>query len=37
MQEVARGAEGIDIEDATWARLRGLAQISGLEARLGFV
>ncbi len=37
MQEVTRGTEGIDIEDATWARLRGLAQISGLEARLGFV
>lgn len=37
MQEKRRAAEGIEIEEATWNRLRTLAEASGLAGRLGFV
>jgi len=36
MQERARAAEGIEIEDATWQKLAALAEASGLSQRLGF-
>ncbi|WP_135466727.1 Ldh family oxidoreductase [Crenalkalicoccus roseus] len=32
----SRAVEGIEIEEATWAKLRGLAEASGLADRLGF-
>ena len=34
--ERQRAAEGIEIEDATWAKLKGLAEEGGLTAKLGF-
>jgi uncharacterized oxidoreductase len=33
---LARGAEGIEIEDATWKKLAALAEEGGIAARLGF-
>ena len=35
-QETRRGAEGIEIEEATWARLGALAKAGGVAERLGF-
>ncbi len=35
--EQARGAEGIEIEEATWKKLAALAEEGGLAQRLGFV
>jgi LDH2 family malate/lactate/ureidoglycolate dehydrogenase len=34
--EQQRAAEGIEIEEATWAKLKGLAEAGGLTAKLGF-
>lgn len=35
-QEVERARDGIEIEDATWKKLRGLAETAGLMDKLGF-
>jgi uncharacterized oxidoreductase len=36
IQEKKRGAEGIEIEDATWKKLGALAQEGGIAGKLGF-
>ncbi|MDI3305589.1 MAG: Ldh family oxidoreductase [Acetobacteraceae bacterium] len=35
-QEIERSRDGIEIEDATWKKLRGLAEAAGLAEKLGF-
>jgi uncharacterized oxidoreductase len=35
-QQQARSAEGVEIEDATWAKLRALAEAGGVAEKLGF-
>jgi LDH2 family malate/lactate/ureidoglycolate dehydrogenase len=36
MREAERKRDGVEIEDATWAKLSDLAEAAGLSAQLGF-